>query len=270
VAGKLPAEARAQSSPTTAPVPDQVAGEDADPARPIVWSVREEFYNLPGDSWTNLLILRSDRAFFQKKPRLGGKRGWLTRLDVPLAVNRRPDETRAGLGDIYAQVLYFPYLTPKFGFAAGSGLSIPTATNDRLGTGKLTLAPVVAPIWFFPKRGFFFVKLQDYFSVAGKQDRADLHYFTTTPLLVWRVRRKWWVQFDSEAKTNFQASGHTGFKSGFLIGRVVKGKMGVWVKPEVGWGRYREADFAIKTSFFRVRTQEKDKKRDRDPSSSPK
>ena len=130
---------------------------------------------------------------------------------------------------VYLQALYFPYLGRKFGFAAGTGLSIPTATDERLGTGK---------------------------------------YLTTTPLLVWRVRRKWWVQFDTEAKTNFEASGHTSFKSGFLMGRVMKGQVGVWVKPEINWGRYREGDFVIKTSFFKVRTRGDGK--NRTPSSPPK
>jgi hypothetical protein len=231
-----------------------------------VWSIREEYYNLRGDSWSNVLIFRSDRAFFKGRPRLGGKTGLLTRFDLPVAVNHHAGETRAGLGDLYLQVLYLPYLTRKFGFAAGTGLYLPTATDERLGTGKVIVAPVVAPIWFFPERGFFFLKLQDQISVAGDPDRPDLHYFTTTPLLVWRVKRKWWVQFDTEAKTQIRASGHTGYKSGFLIGRVLKGRTAVWVKPEVGWGRYREIDFAIKTSIFRVRPRGGAVKRDRSSS----
>ena len=147
-----------------------------------------------------------------------------------------------------------PYLRPKFAFAAGTGLSIPTATDTRLGTGKLLLAPVAAPVWFIPKRGFFLFKMQDYISVAGDSARPHLHYFTATPLLVWRLRSKpYWFQFDGESKTNLVADGHTGYKAGIIFGRMFKRHFGVWVKPEVYWGRYRDADFAIKTSFFRVK-----------------
>jgi len=247
-------ETHAQTpSPATAPVPQDAAGEDSDPTRPVVWSLREEYFNLRGDAWTNVLIFRSDRAFFKNKPRLGGKRGWLTRFDMPLAVSHRQDVTRAGLGDLYAQVLYVPHLTRKFALVTGAGLSLPTATDETLGTGKLTVAPVVAPVWFFEKKGFFLVKLQDFVSVAGDDQRPDLHYFTTTPLLVWRLNRKWWIQLDTEAKTNFKDSGHTSFRSGFLVGRMVKGRVGISVKPEVYWGRYREGDFVIRTSLFKVR-----------------
>lgn len=244
------AAAQAGPSPTVAPPPP---ADDSDPTRPVVWSLREEFYNLPGTSWNNAFILRSDRAFLKNRPQLTGKRGALTRLDIPLVVARRPDKTTVGLADIYAQVLLVPYLKNGFAFVAGSGVSLPTATNRRLGTGKLTIAPAVIPVWFIPKRGFFFVKAQDYFSVAGAHDRPDLHYLTVTPLLVWRLKgTRYWTQFDGETQTNWKADNHTGYKAGFLLGRMNKNFIGTWIKVEVGMGPYRVATLAIKTSFFRV------------------
>lgn len=249
-----PAGLKAQTpSPTTTPAPQISAGEDSDPTRPVVWSVREEYYDLKGDDWRHVLILRSDHAFFQNRPRLGGRRGWLTRFDLPLVLTSRQSETRGGLGDLYAQVIYVPYLDRKFALAAGTGFVFPTATDSRLGRGKWTVAPVVAPVWFLERRGFLLVKLQDYISVAGDEGRPDVHYFTTTPLLVWRLKRRWWIQLDTETRTDFKASGHTDFKSGFLIGRMIRGKLGVWIKPEVHWGRYRQGDFVVKTSLFQVR-----------------
>ena len=158
------------------------------------------------------------------------------------------------MGDIYAQALLLPYLTKKFAFAAGSGVSLPTATNGRLGTGKLTLAPVVAPVWFIPNRGFFFVKVQDYFSVAGAGSRPDFHYMTVTPLLVWRIKgTPYWTQLDAESQTNWNADGHTGYKAGILFGRMTKKRAGAWIKVEVGMGPFRVASLAIKTSIFKVR-----------------
>jgi hypothetical protein len=157
------------------------------------------------------------------------------------------------LGDIYAQTLLVPYLTRKFAFVAGSGVSLPTATNRRLGSGKLTIAPAAAPVWFIPKRGFFFVKVQDYFSIAGARDRPDLHYLTVTPLLVWRFKDKpYWTQLDAETQTNWKADGHTGYKASVLFGRMTKKHMGTWIKVEVGMGPYRVASLAIKTSLFKV------------------
>jgi hypothetical protein len=160
---------------------------------------------------------------------------------------------RAGLGDIYAQAFMLPYRRGKLVWAAGSGVFLPTATSRRLGTGKLTIAPVIAPVRFIPKRGFFLIKVQDYFSVAGAGDRPNLHYMTITPLLVWRLKDKpYWIQVDGEAQTNWNNDAHTGLKTGFLLGRITK-RRGMWIKFEVGMGPYRTQSFAIKTSMFRVR-----------------
>ncbi len=238
-------------SPTVAPPPP--AGDDSDPTRPIVWSLRQEYYNLPGQPWNNVFLLRVDRAVFKERPRPLGRNGILTRVDIPFMVGGRPDGTTAGLGDIFAQALLLPYHKGKFVFAAGSGVSLPTATNKRLGTGKLVIAPAVAPVWFIPKRGFFLVKAQDFFSVAGDDARPDLHYMTITPLLVWRLKGKpYWIQLDAETQTNWNADAHTGVKAGFLLGRMAK-KRGMWIKFEVGMGQYRVQTFAIKTSIFMVR-----------------
>ena len=94
-------------SPTVAPAPP--AGDDSDPTRPVVWSLREEYYNLPGQAWNNAFLFRVDRAVLKERPRPFGRNGILTRLDIPFVVAKRADGTSAGLGDIYAQTLLLPY-----------------------------------------------------------------------------------------------------------------------------------------------------------------
>lgn len=245
------AAAQAGPSPTVAPPPP--AGDDSDPTRPVAWSLREEYYNLPGQAWNNAFLFRIDRAFLKNRRRPLGGHGILTRFDIPIVVAGRLNGTSGGLGDIYWHALLIPYLKGKFAFAAGSGFSFPTATDRTLGTGKLLIAPIAAPVWFIPKRGFFLVKVQDYISVAGDSSRPDLHYMTITPLLVWRILGKpYWVQLDAETQTNWKADGHTGYKAGFLFGRMFKKRMGAWIKVEVGMGPYRVATLAIKTSVFKV------------------
>jgi len=239
------------TSPTVAPPPP--SGDDSDPTRPVVWSLREEYYNLPGEAWNNAFIIRRDRANLKERRRPLGPKGVLTRIDIPLVIAHRTNGTSAGLGDIYGQVLLLPYSKGRFVFATGSGVFLPTATNRRLGTGKLIIAPVVAPLWYIPKRGFLLVKAQDYFSVAGSNDRPELHYMTITPLLVWRLKNKrYWTQLDGETQTDWNRSGHTGYKTGFLLGRMTRGR-GVWIKVEVGMGAYRVQTLSLKTSIFKVR-----------------
>jgi hypothetical protein len=244
--------AQEDPTPTASPTP-AVAGADSNPATVVAWSLREEYYNQPGEAWTNVFLFRSDRVLLRPSPKLIGRYGVITRFDLPFVVTHRADRTRAGLGDIYAQAFVIPYRDRKFMLVGGSGVSIPTATDRQLGTGKLTLAPAVAPVWTIPKRGLFFVKVQDYFSIAGADDRLDLHFMQITPLLVWRLKNKpYWIQLDGESQTNWKNDGHTGYKAGFLLGRIRKNR-GVWIKVEVGVGQYRVGSLAIKTSIFKVR-----------------
>lgn len=52
-------------------------------------------------------------------------------------------------------------------------------------------------------------------------------------------------------QTNCKADAHTGYKTGFLLGRMTR-KRGLWIKVEVGMGPYRVESVAIKTSIFKA------------------
>jgi len=237
----------AQTNPPPGPVEEKVRDE-SDPTQSVFLSVRNEYFNLNDEAWTNSLIIRSDRVFLRKRRRLGGKLGILTRFDVPMVTTGVGGTTHAGLGDLYGQALYIPWLTPGFAVAVGSGLTFPTATHRSLGGGKWRVAPVVAPIWFFPKRkGFFFVKLQQFVSFAGDPDRPDSNHLLATPTLVYRVRPRWWILLDTEIKTDWERDNHLSFRTGFQVGHVVTPRLAIAVKPEVPWGGHREGDWALKT-----------------------
>lgn len=270
----FPTASSAQATkPSVTPVPqpeqENIGGQDFEITKPVIWSLREEYYNLKGGGWNNLFIIRADRLVLRKTALTSG-RGSVLRVDVPFAVNggsqsvanigdievptaNTTQGTRAGLGDIYFQAILIPYLSRKFAIGTGSGVSFPTATNARLGTGKWIASPIVAPLWIFGKKGFFVVKLQDYVSFAGNNMRPNVNYLSTYPIFVWRFHRRWWTQLETESRTNFENSNQTGFKSGVALGLMVTRKKGVWVKPEVGWGKYRPYDFAIKISMLSVR-----------------
>src|SRR5580765_367380 len=82
--------AAAQSTSLAPSAPSQPAtGDDSDPTRPVAWSLREEFRNLPGQVWNNAFLFRVDRAFLHEHSRIAGKNGILARVDLPLVVAGR-------------------------------------------------------------------------------------------------------------------------------------------------------------------------------------
>lgn len=254
-----PAPAGAQDTQEPKTTTQQLPSEEENPGgrevelvKPVIWSVREVYGNMPGDAWSNLVFFRADRIVL-KKNRLTGKRGALLRWDIPLAIQNNGRNTRAGLGDMYLQDVVIPYLRPKFALGAGTGLTVPTATDARLGEGKWIASPIVAPIWFFRRKGFFLWKVQDYVSFAGDRNRRNVQRLSLYPIFVWRFHRRWWTQIEAESVTDFENRNLTWFRATVALGRMMNRRTGVWVKPEIAWGPNRPYDFALKVNMFSVK-----------------
>jgi len=243
-------------APEPTPTPQAVPAEGAeeDPTKPIAFSIRNEYRNLKNGAWANTAIFRIDQIAFKGLYNKGGLKGLILRFDVPfLNTVHAGTRTETGLGDIYAQAIYVPKVSRTFSFAVGSGVVIPTATNDLLGTGKLILAPTAVPIWGFPKsRRRLLIRFQNFFSVAGKSSRPDINYFVAGPALIGRLGKGWWYTADTELRWNWKTDLGSGI-SGFVVGRIIKGKFGIAFKPEVPWGPGRAGDFNLKFAVFKIR-----------------
>jgi hypothetical protein len=246
----LPASAQSAPQPPS-PQANEVESPD-DPTRAVFFSVRNEYFNLRRDDWAYALILRSDRALLKQHGRLGGKVGLLTRFDLPIVATGVGGQTQAGLGELYAQVAHVPWLTRRFALVMGAGVTFPTATDTTLGRGKWQLAPIVAPIWFFPRgKGFVLLRLHQHVSFAGDADRTDVNYLETVQTVMYNFRKGWWVLFDTEARIDWQDDQRVSFRSGVELGHVVVRRMGLSIKPEIPWGANRLGDWTLKVILTR-------------------
>lgn len=241
------ASATRAQDPQTSPSPQQpAAGADDDPTRAVFFSIREEHRNLRNGAWNNRLILRKDTVVLRGK-RVGGRTGYLLRTDVPITTTHLGSETHMGLGDIYGQALYVPYLSRKFAFVTGTGIVLPTATHRTLGLGKWQLAPLAVPVWFLPrKKGFILVKFQDYISIAGAGGRPDVHALFINPTLNYIAARRWLIQADAESRTNWKNNNRTDFRVGFGAGKVLTRRLFLGIKCEIPMGPTRSGDWTIK------------------------
>ena len=241
-------------TPESGSQPEQPdAGVDDNPTRAVFFSVREEYRNLTKGAWNNRLVFRKD-AVVLKGDRVGGRTGFLLRTDVPITTTHVGSETHTGLGDIYAQALYIPYLSRKFAFVTGTGVVLPTATHKTLGFGKWQAAPLAVPVWFMPKgKGFLSVKFQDFISIAGVGDRADVHALFINPTLNYIPARRWLVQADAESRTNWKNDNRTDFRVGFGAGKVMTRRLFIGIKCEVPIGPTRSGDWTIRVTniFYR-------------------
>ena len=225
--------------PAVAQAPEQTIANpirnDSDPTRAVLFSIRPEFSWLNADISRSALIFRYDYAALRQRRWLPGRRGVILRLEMPITQTSTASTDEIGLGDAYAQLLTVPYFTRTFAFAVGTGVGIPTATDDLLGTGHLVVAPAVAPVWFLPD-GMFFVRVQNSTTVAGDGNRPDFNVLIVAPTFIHSVGGRFWVLADTETQTDWRRDERTGIKSGLQVGRAIAGRIGVWAKPEVWWG----------------------------------
>ena len=243
----------AQTPQSTSQPQEPEPGVDDDPTRAVFFSIREEYRNLTGGAWNNRLVLRKDAVVLRGK-RLGGRGGFLLRTDVPITTTHLGSETHTGLGDIYGQALYIPYLSRKFAFVVGTGIVLPTATHKTLGLGKWQVAPLAVPTWFLSrKKGFVSVKFQDFISIAGGGDRPGVHALFINPTLNYLPARRWVLQADAESRTNWKNRNRTDFRVGFGVGKVMTHRLFLGLKCEVPIGATRPGDWTLKVTniFYR-------------------
>ncbi len=175
----------------------QVSAEDANksnnPLTPAPGLNIQDYYapDLYGsDGYTNDLYLRGTLPL----PPMGFV-PWpqLIRLTVPLTT--RPDPAggySTGLGDIN---VFDIFLLRKTGVELGVGplLSIPTASDDELGTGKWQAGLAGVAIAPSPK-GILGGLLQWQASFAGDSDRADTNLLTFQPFGIYNLPNAWYLR----------------------------------------------------------------------------
>jgi len=233
VVAALACPIRAQTADTAAKE-DNAVHNDSDPTKPVLFSIRPEIYNPSSSVTQTALIFRYDRAQLAKRRWLPGERGVIMRFEMPVSTTAVSGATtQAGLGDAYAQLLTVPYFSRSFAFVVGSGLKIPTASDNLLGTGKWVAGPMVVPVWFFGA-GLFLFKVQNLSSFAGSADRPDINTLLLTPTYVHRFDRTWWILADAETRTDWERSNQTAARGGLQVGHVLSQRFALWVKPEAG------------------------------------
>jgi hypothetical protein len=139
---------------------------------------------------------------------------------------------------------------PKGTWGIGPIASLPTASDDELGTGKTSVGfdflymykGIEKTIW-----GFLFYPQ---WSVAGDDDRDDVNNLTYQ--IIWVRHFKWgymgWT--DQTGTVDFEHDNRVSFPMGLRFGHVTKGKVpwNLAVQPYYTYQEDRDDEFGIKFS----------------------
>lgn len=98
----------------------------------------------------------------------------------------------AGLGDIQESLFLSPEKAGPIIWGVGPVVSFPAATQDLLGTGKLSAGPT-AVVLRIQGHWLFGTLVQNVFSVAGPAGRSDVNQMLIQPFVNYNLRHGWYL-----------------------------------------------------------------------------
>jgi len=134
-----------------------------------------------------------------------GKVNIINRLILPVLYQPLgEDDGEFGLGDIQYSMFFSPAESGKVIWGVGPSFSIPTATDDALGTGKWSAGPSVV-VLAMPGRWVVGALASNLWSFAGDDDRADVNSMMIQPFVNYNFDKGWYFSTSPVITANWNA-----------------------------------------------------------------
>ena len=115
------------------------------------------------------------------------------------------NDTTFGLGDINATVFLSPARPGKIIWGIGPTLTLPTATDEALGSEKWSAGPSVV-VLATPKPWVLGVLARNIWSFAGADDRADVNQLLVQPFVNYNMADGWYLTSSPIVTANWEAA----------------------------------------------------------------
>jgi hypothetical protein len=132
----------------------------------------------------------------------------ITRIIQPIVWQPYPNAPTGGaygFGDMVPSFFFSPRNSGKLIWGAGPQFILPTATNDILGQGKLSMGPTVVAL-IEPKTGAIGVLVSNDWSVAGSGSRPGVNQMTLQYFANYNLQKGWYFSSSPVLTANWKAS----------------------------------------------------------------
>lgn len=179
----------------------------------------------------------------------------ITRVILPVVSQNDiygPSGNQFGLGDVTLSAFFSPKAPTKSGLIWGVGpvLSIPTATDQLLGTEKFGVGPTAIGLMQVGKItvGLLFNHV---WSVAGSDSRADINNSFFQPFLAKNFKGGYALSLNTELSQNWDAEATTGTinLTGSKVIALGKQRAQVAVGPRIPYGNGNNLDWGFRAQF---------------------
>ena len=169
------------------------------------------------------------------------------------------DLDNAGFGDFDFRFLTVPIIDMKKKFALALGLEtfLPTATEDSLGSGALSLGPQAFAVFFAPfgiKGSLIAPAYQHKFSVDEDNGRSDIHQGLIDLFFLMQSKDKQrWALFDPQIILDYEQNVEfmiIDLEVGTMLDRYLGTKgHSAYLRPSIGVGSDRPSDGSIEVGY---------------------
>lgn len=213
---------------------ESLAAQAGDPTAPLVQVQFTNFYSpnvRNGEGYANL-------ADFQPViPVPAGKLlpiEQVMRLTVPYVTTPDPDR-ESGLGDISYLDLFVPNPNPKDVVGIGFTLTVPTATDSKLGSGSWQIGPAASWVYYGIDNWQIGGILQNPFSFAGEGNRKSVNTLEFQPVINYLWGDWYFGAGDFNATWDWEENEAT-VPIAFQVGKIQKmGRHKVNLSAELEW-----------------------------------
>jgi hypothetical protein len=217
--GVLPACAQESSAQGTS----EIAKQAQNPiAKVISVPLENDFYPQTGIDKENSYVLELKPVVPLK---LSNDWNLITRTIIPII--QVPDLSptvngTSGLGDIQLSLFLSPAKVGKVIWGAGPVISLPTASEDILGTKKVSIGPTVV-VLSIQGHWLFGALVQNLFSVAGPSERPDVNQMLLQPFVNYNMRHGWYLVSSPIITSNWEVNSNNRWTVpvGGGVGRIV-------------------------------------------------
>jgi hypothetical protein len=195
------------------------------------FDLREEYQSLQSGASRNLVVSRFEYALSPE---------FALRVDVPY-VTADPNEPGAsqesGLGDITARAQWRVRRTPAYALVVAAELTLDTATQPLLGTGRYVFQPLAYAAVGLPKyKSTWFPYVQQFWAFGGTTDVQINTTLLRSSLLTIGAQRIY-IYAEPSVYIDWERNAQTGATLEIELGRFVTRSLGLYVRPGVGlWG----------------------------------
>lgn len=177
--------------------------------------------------------------------------GWNWGVELPLARFESPEKSVNGLGDVLLSATWVrPETAHRVGYGAKMEFITPTATDKRLGGGKLQASPSFFAVWTNGNGWYVAATYKHYASVLGDNARDDINYGRLRGNISYLSENKWWVQTNWYYYQNFRDSGKMEFVPEVELGTLVNEGTAFYINGNThAAGNWHSKDWSMGVGF---------------------